>query len=166
MGHRSILDMASAYGAKGPGFTTRWRQQFINLKMYVQFFAFDWNKATIGANLKKNKIPVLVKLPHNCFPSCNLIGVGSIDLVNLVTFSPESPSDSESVSHVLDRPTLIKMDWHNPISNFSPVFTCMVGHLPAQHDIKLQFKPSPPPPTTWDNILINISYTHQLSTAY
>ena len=25
VGHRSIMDKASAYGPKGPGFTTRWR---------------------------------------------------------------------------------------------------------------------------------------------
>ena len=31
VGHSSILDKASANGAKGPRFTTRWKQQFINL---------------------------------------------------------------------------------------------------------------------------------------
>ena len=34
VGRRSIVDKASAYG-KGPGFTTQWRQQFINLIMYA-----------------------------------------------------------------------------------------------------------------------------------
>ena len=29
VGHRSILDKSSAYGAKGPGFKARWKQEFI-----------------------------------------------------------------------------------------------------------------------------------------
>ena len=31
LGRRIIVDKASAFGAKGPGFKTRWRPQFINL---------------------------------------------------------------------------------------------------------------------------------------
>ena len=29
VGHRSIVDKSSAYRAKGPGFNSRWRQEFI-----------------------------------------------------------------------------------------------------------------------------------------
>ena len=51
VGHRSIVEKLSAYNAKGPGFKTRWRQEFINIKLYVLFI---WkNKAPIGAILKK-----------------------------------------------------------------------------------------------------------------
>ena len=31
VGHHSIVDKASAYGVKGPGLTSRWRQQFIKI---------------------------------------------------------------------------------------------------------------------------------------
>ena len=30
VGHRSIVDKSTAYGAKVPRFTSRWRQEFIN----------------------------------------------------------------------------------------------------------------------------------------
>ena len=31
VGRRSIVDKSSTYGVKGPGFTTWWRQEFINI---------------------------------------------------------------------------------------------------------------------------------------
>ena len=46
--------MASAYSVKGPGFTSRWRQQFIKF-INVCSVQFDENKAPNGANLKKKK---------------------------------------------------------------------------------------------------------------
>ena len=55
VGHHSIVDKASAYGAKGPGFTTRWKQQFIFLNVCsVEFCSLIKNKAPLGAKLKKN----------------------------------------------------------------------------------------------------------------
>ena len=35
MEHRSIEDKSSAYGAKGPGFKTRLRQEYININVIV-----------------------------------------------------------------------------------------------------------------------------------
>ena len=55
VGHRSIVDMASAYSAKGPGFTTRWRQQFINLKCIFCSLHFIEIKLRLGPNIKKKK---------------------------------------------------------------------------------------------------------------
>ena len=34
-GHRIIVDKSSAYGAKGPGFNSRWRQEFIIINCIV-----------------------------------------------------------------------------------------------------------------------------------
>ena len=72
VGRRSIVDMASAYGAKGPRFTSRWRHQFIKF-MNVCSAQFDENKAPIGPNLlKKIKIKKNKKnkrLPLNTFNS-------------------------------------------------------------------------------------------------
>ena len=31
MGHRSIVDKPSVYGAKGPGFNPQWRQEYISI---------------------------------------------------------------------------------------------------------------------------------------
>ena len=50
VGRCSIVDMVSAYGVKGPGFTSQWRKQFIKF-INVCSVQLDENKAPIGANL-------------------------------------------------------------------------------------------------------------------
>ena len=35
VGDRSIVDKSSAYGAKGPGFTSQWRQEFIDINCNI-----------------------------------------------------------------------------------------------------------------------------------
>ena len=49
VGHRSIVDKSSAYGAKGPGFKTWWRQD-----LYCMFCSFEKIKLRLGPTLKKN----------------------------------------------------------------------------------------------------------------
>ena len=49
VGHCSIVDKSSAYSAKEPGFTSQWRQEFINKN--CMFCSFEKNKAPVGANL-------------------------------------------------------------------------------------------------------------------
>ena len=49
------MDKSSAYGAKGPGFNSRWRQEFIVIKIVLYVLFIRENKAPIGANLKKKK---------------------------------------------------------------------------------------------------------------
>ena len=51
LGHCSIVDKSSAYSAKGPGFTTRWRQEFININ--CMFSSFEKIKLQLGPTLKK-----------------------------------------------------------------------------------------------------------------
>ena len=53
MGHRSIVDKSSAYGAKGPGFKPQWRQEFINIK--CMFCSFEKIKLRLGPTFKKKK---------------------------------------------------------------------------------------------------------------
>ena len=41
MGHRSIVNKSSAYGAKGPRFKTWWRQEFINIKLFIRLMELE-----------------------------------------------------------------------------------------------------------------------------
>ena len=51
MGHLNTADKSAAYGAKGPGFKTRWRQEFIYLNCMV--CSFDQIKFWLGLTFKK-----------------------------------------------------------------------------------------------------------------
>ena len=58
MGHLSIVDKSSAYGAKGPGFKTQWMQRFDNIE--CMFCSFEKIKLRLGPTFKKKNsgIPV------------------------------------------------------------------------------------------------------------
>ena len=49
------MDKSSAYGAKGPGFNSRWRQEFIIIKLYCMFCSFEKIKLQLGPTNKKKK---------------------------------------------------------------------------------------------------------------
>ena len=55
VGHRSKVNMASAYGAKGPGVITRWRQQFINLLCLFCSLQLIEIKLRLGPTLRRKK---------------------------------------------------------------------------------------------------------------
>ena len=52
MGHGSRVDKSSDYGAKGPGFKTRWKQEFIYINCL--FCSFENIKLQLGQTLGKN----------------------------------------------------------------------------------------------------------------
>ena len=67
MGHRSIVDKSSAYGAKGPGFKPRWRQEFINIK--CMFCSFEKIKLLLGPTIKKKVLVSQLSQKKNSFAS-------------------------------------------------------------------------------------------------
>ena len=62
------MDKSSAYSAKGPGFTTRWRQEFININ--CMFCSFEKIKLQLGPTNKKNK-KKKKQLEMSCFIRLN-----------------------------------------------------------------------------------------------
>ena len=56
VGHPSIVDKSSAYGAKGPGFKTQWRQEFIDINCIVCSVNLRKIKLRLRQTLKKGNI--------------------------------------------------------------------------------------------------------------
>ena len=58
LGHCRLVDMSSAYSAKGQGFTTQWRQEFIIINCI--FCSFEKIKLQLGPTFKKNSLQSLL----------------------------------------------------------------------------------------------------------